>query len=155
MKKTHQIKKITETVDQATILEKLIDLVKSGETGPPICELLGKLSENDVVLSMISAKLQTELSDRVSSFYQMQKNDYRQALQIAKLFGFKKQNKILEEASELAWNDAKKLLDTMESLKEMSKDMIVGMRKDLLSSYVKQIELLLTSDSFQIVDENE
>ena len=151
----HQIKKITETIDSASILEKLIDLIKGGEACPPVCELLAKQSENDVALAMISAKLQTELSDRVISFYQMQKNDYRQALQISKLFGFKKENKILEEASDLAWKDSEKFIDKMESLKRMSMDMIAGMRKDLLNLYMKQIELLLKSDSILIEDESE
>lgn len=151
----HQIKKITETIDSASILEKLIHLAKSGETGPPVCELLAKQSENDAALAMISAKLQTELSDRVISFYQMQKNDYQHALQLSKLFGFKKQDKILEEASDLAWKDSEKLIDKMESLKKMSMDMTAGMRKDLLNLYMKQIELLLKSDSILIEDEGE
>jgi len=155
MNRIHQIKRITETIDSASILEKLIDLIKGGEACPPVCELVAKQSEADVALAMISAKLQTELSDRVICFYQTQKNDYRQALQLSKLFGFKKQDKILEEASDLAWKDSEKLLNKMESLKKMSMDMIAGMRKDLLNLYMKQIELLMTAHSVKAMDDFE
>jgi hypothetical protein len=143
MAREFQIRKFTETVDQASLIA---NLVRSGEKGRPVCDLLAKLSEHDVALAAINAQLNVRLVDRLTEFYSRQWREYQDVLRIGKLFGFRKWERIASEASALAWKDAEMFILKIDQIREITEKMVSGMRKDLMKSYVKQINHLLDAD---------
>ncbi|MBW1936383.1 MAG: hypothetical protein JRI84_12640 [Deltaproteobacteria bacterium] len=145
MDREYQIRRIVETVDQATVLESLIDLIKSGEKGRPISELLGKLSEHDVALTAISSQVSIQLVDRLTDFYNRQRREYQDILRIGKLFGFKKWEKIASDASAMAWKDTEMFVQKIDQIREITEKMVSAVRKDMMRFYVKQINHLLNS----------
>lgn len=146
MNREYQIRKIVETFDSTGILGHLVELIKSGENGPHICELLGKLSEHDVALAAINAKLNLQLIEGLSEFFSEQRDEYKDMLRIGKLFGFKKWGEIATEASMLAWRDTDIFIQKICQIREITERIIPGMRKELMKSYLKQMNHLLNED---------
>jgi|GEM_PF-5252594 len=146
MAREFQIRKSTETVDLAPVLENMAGLVRSAEKGGPVCELLAKLSEHDVGIAAISAQLNIRLVDRLTEFYSKQWKEYQDVLRIGKLFGFRKWERIASEASEMAWKDAEMFIQKIDQVREITEKMVSGLRKDLMRSYVRQINHLLDAD---------
>jgi hypothetical protein len=94
--------------------------------------LLLRLSGHQVELTRILSAAFPELARRVPSFFQHRVKDYRRAMRMRKLLGFKSARSIEEEAVRRAWEDTRAMMAEVSVLRDDTLKRLVNDHRAIL-----------------------
>ena len=119
-------------LDLTEVIGDIIDCTSKQREKYLVHWCLLKFSGHEVELMKVLSQVFPELTKQLLRFYEKRVEDYRDSMRINKLFGFRTQSSIENEAVRRAWEDTKAMLQEVSMAKDEGVKGLIEEHKEIL-----------------------
>jgi hypothetical protein len=143
-------------LDINDLAQSVIDALGSQKEIYILHWLLLRLSGHQIELFKVLAQAFPELGKQIPRYFQKRTEDYRSALRMRKVFGFKSASAIEEEAVKRAWDDTRAMIREIYMMHDPSVKALVDDHREILKRLCAAlIELVMENrDAYVDIDFN-